>query len=506
MKTRSLCAGAVRAFLVLAAAAILAACAPPLDSRGEGNLRIVLAGRASPGARAAIDPPEDVSYYRLDFSGPGGETLSETLQSGTELTVTLNLGQWTIRVEAFTAEEVLLGSGATSAPVTVEAGRTTEAAIAIRLALAEITAFNFDSLEAEVSVDSAAKTVTVSVPYGTDVTNLVPAITVSPGATIDPASGEAQNFTNPVLYTVTAANGSTQVYEVTVNVQEQNSILLAGTVTVVKPDSLVLTGITVTAYKEAGRTTVIGTAALSPPSEAWDMEFPVSSLAESGTAWFRVSATGGTNSYTVDAGDSGVIPESGITDLDLALRIYGITIDPAIAGGSVIADKSYETAGNTIGLTVEPDDGYILKSGTLQYSDGTDNYPIPESGPEYSFEMPAADVTISAFFNKGLGFTVEGPSERAVGVTAEHSAGAEPATEISWSGDEFITFTLESSDYTVEGGNLKWIVNGIEISAANGNSLVIRARDYVQRSYTVTVMIAEDGQWYSTEIPFEVTE
>jgi hypothetical protein len=412
MKTRSLYAGAVRAFLIPAAVAILAACAPPLDSRGEGNLRIVLAGGASSGARAAIDPPEDVAYYRLDFSGPGGETRSEILQSGTELTLTLSLGQWTIRVEAFTAENALRGSGETPVPVTVEAGRTNEAAIAMKV----------------------------------------------------------------------------------------STMLLAGTVTVVKPESLVLTDITITAYKEAERITVIGTTVVSS-NEAWAMDFPVSSLAGSGTAWFRVSATDGTNRYTVDPGNSVTIPEGGIQDIALSLTIYQVTIDPAMAGGSITADKSYGTEGSAISLTVTPDTNYALKSETLKYNDGTNDYAITGS----VFAMPASDVTISAFFNRSLGFTVVGPADKMIEVTAEHSAGAEPATNISWSAAESVIFTLESLDYRTEDGNLQWIVNGTVLSAG-GNSLVIRARDYVQRSYTVTVMIKEDGQWYSTEIPFEVTE
>jgi hypothetical protein len=57
--------------------------------------------------------------------------------------------------------------------------------------------------------------IAVTVPYGTPVTGLVPAITHT-GAGISPASGEARDFTTPVSYTVTAADGSTVTYTVTV--------------------------------------------------------------------------------------------------------------------------------------------------------------------------------------------------------------------------------------------------------------------------------------------------
>ena len=49
--------------------------------------------------------------------------------------------------------------------------------------------------------------------------NLAPTYTLSPGATCDKASGSIQNFTNPVTYIVTAQDGSTKTYTVTVTQQ-----------------------------------------------------------------------------------------------------------------------------------------------------------------------------------------------------------------------------------------------------------------------------------------------
>jgi len=82
----------------------------------------------------------------------------------------------------------------------------------------KITAFSFAVPQANGEIDEKAKTISVSVPNGTDVTALVPTIAVSEKATVSPASGEAQNFTDPVIYTVTAENGSTADYTVTVKV------------------------------------------------------------------------------------------------------------------------------------------------------------------------------------------------------------------------------------------------------------------------------------------------
>lgn len=80
-----------------------------------------------------------------------------------------------------------------------------------------IRSFVIDDVEGV--IDEFSKTVTVQMPEGTDVTELVPTIEVSEGATVSPASGEAQDFTNPVSYTVTAQNGTTAVYTVTVIVE-----------------------------------------------------------------------------------------------------------------------------------------------------------------------------------------------------------------------------------------------------------------------------------------------
>jgi|GEM_PF-4545136 len=60
-------------------------------------------------------------------------------------------------------------------------------------------------------------TIAITMPYSTNVTALVPTIAHS-GASISPASGTSQNFTNPVSYTVTAANGDEKMYTVTVTI------------------------------------------------------------------------------------------------------------------------------------------------------------------------------------------------------------------------------------------------------------------------------------------------
>lgn len=78
--------------------------------------------------------------------------------------------------------------------------------------LKDITSFIFPDLASGIISEN---TINVTVPLGTDVTNLTPTIILS-GGTINPLSGIAQDFTNPVIYTVTASDNSTKEYTVTV--------------------------------------------------------------------------------------------------------------------------------------------------------------------------------------------------------------------------------------------------------------------------------------------------
>jgi len=88
----------------------------------------------------------------------------------------------------------------------------------------EITSFNFTSPSVTGVINEGAHTVSLEVPYGTDVTSLTPTITIT-GASVSPASGISQNFSSPVTYTVTAVNSTTQDYIVTVTVEAPSTVV-----------------------------------------------------------------------------------------------------------------------------------------------------------------------------------------------------------------------------------------------------------------------------------------
>lgn len=88
----------------------------------------------------------------------------------------------------------------------------------------DITAFSFTSPAVTGTINAPAKTIAVTVPSGTDVTNLVATFTLSDSATVrvgavaQTSGTTANNFTTPVTYTVRAEDLSEQNWTVTVTV------------------------------------------------------------------------------------------------------------------------------------------------------------------------------------------------------------------------------------------------------------------------------------------------
>ena len=81
-----------------------------------------------------------------------------------------------------------------------------------------ITGFSINGVAG--TVNSTTNTITITMPRGTDVTKLTPAISTSGVKSLTPGSGETVNFTNSVTYTATMDDGSTRTYIVTVYVDK----------------------------------------------------------------------------------------------------------------------------------------------------------------------------------------------------------------------------------------------------------------------------------------------
>ena len=84
-----------------------------------------------------------------------------------------------------------------------------------------LTAFSLAGVTG--TIDETNKTIAVTMPFGTNVTALVATFTttgtaVSIGATSQISGTTANNFTSPIVYTVTAADATTASYTVTATV------------------------------------------------------------------------------------------------------------------------------------------------------------------------------------------------------------------------------------------------------------------------------------------------
>ena len=93
-----------------------------------------------------------------------------------------------------------------------------------------ITSFHYSFSSRLNNINESANTIALTMPYGTDVTNLVPTI-IHTGASVSPLSGVGHNFTtNPQIYTVTAADTSTQAYTVTVTCAKSARAITSSTI------------------------------------------------------------------------------------------------------------------------------------------------------------------------------------------------------------------------------------------------------------------------------------
>ena len=110
---------------------------------------------------------------------------------------------------------------------------TTEEDCAVTINFAEVvlppTISSFTIPGITFTKDDVAGTITATVPFGTDVTALVPTIELSGSAPLscDPLSSVEQDFTYPVTYTVTGVGGVEKVYTVTI-VEEEEPIPFNG--------------------------------------------------------------------------------------------------------------------------------------------------------------------------------------------------------------------------------------------------------------------------------------
>lgn len=180
-----------------------------------------------------------------------------------------------------------------------------------------ITAFSFVGFTgAAGTVNESAKTVTVTVPFGTDVTGLVATFTstgpvATVGTTVQTSTATANNFSTPVAYIVTAADGTTVIYNVSVIIAPNPAKAMsafsfvgftgfagtvdesAKTIAVTVPFGTNVTAM-VAAYTTTGAVVKVGTAVQTSTASANDFTAPVVytvSAEDNSTATYTVTVT-----------------------------------------------------------------------------------------------------------------------------------------------------------------------------------------------------------------------
>lgn len=82
-----------------------------------------------------------------------------------------------------------------------------------------ILTFSIPTQVGTTTIDTTHATISLLMPSTANLTSLTPTITVSPGASINPLTGVAENFSAPFTYTVRAADATTKTWTVTVTKQ-----------------------------------------------------------------------------------------------------------------------------------------------------------------------------------------------------------------------------------------------------------------------------------------------
>ncbi|MFZ6012908.1 MAG: DUF5018 domain-containing protein, partial [Bacteroidota bacterium] len=153
----------------------------------------------------SIEPSAGSAGKQVTIMGSGFST------SPQGNTVKFN-GTSAVVVSASSNQLVVSAPSSTTGAVTVETqnGIANGPTFTYQSVAKAITSFQVGDYSVVIGSDE----ITIAIPALTDVTQLSPVIVVSDKATVSPASGTPQNFTNTVQYTVTAEDNSIQVYKV----------------------------------------------------------------------------------------------------------------------------------------------------------------------------------------------------------------------------------------------------------------------------------------------------
>ena len=392
------------------------------------------------------------SYSFAGYPGVAGtideaaKTIAVTLPSGSD--VTALAAKFTTTGSSVKVGAVAQTSGTTSnnftAPVaytvTAADGSTATYAVTVTVGAASakaITAYSIAGFPAVAgTINEAAKTIAVTMPFGTNVTALVAAFTTTGvnakvGAAVQTSTATANNFAAPVAYIVTAADASTATYSVTVTVASYSAKAItaysfagfagatgavneaAKTIAVTVPFGTDVTTLAAT-FATTGANVKVGAAVQVSTTTANNFTAPVAyvvTAADASTATYAVTVTVAANSakaitaysFAGYAGATGVINE--------AAKTIAVTVPNGTNLTALAATFTTTGANLKVGATVQTNTAT------------TNNFTTP-----VTYRVTAADAT---FVDYVVTVTVAAPVVVLPGVAGTTGAAATNPTVIS---------------------------------------------------------------------------
>lgn len=184
----------------------------------------------------AGENPQSNQNDIIAFGIPGQEGTAAIASMNKIITVNVPFGtELNVAPTVLTVSEGAMVSPAITDPrnfenpvvynVTSESGAVAEWTVNVVVAASNEKSIEMFSING-VEVSPSNNDIELTLPAGTDASSLQPEISFI-GSSLSPASGETVDFTDPVVYTVTAEDGSTQDYTVTVVIElsETNDII-----------------------------------------------------------------------------------------------------------------------------------------------------------------------------------------------------------------------------------------------------------------------------------------
>jgi hypothetical protein len=340
-----------------------------------------------------------------------------------------------------------------------------------------ITGFMLDGIAGTIYEET--KNISVTVPYGTDITALAPVITVPLEAAVSPEPETARDFSEPQTYTVTAGDGGLEIYTVTVTIAPNNAKSITG---------FVINGIDGIINEESktiGVTVLYGTdiTALAPVIDVSPEATisPPSGVARNFTSAKTYTVTGQYGSTADYTATVTVGPNS-------AKAITGFTIN----GATGVINEETKTIGVTVpygtnvtalapALAVSPEAAVSPASGAVRNFTNRNFYAVTAGDGTRAWY--AVTVTIKPNTEKAItSFTINGFTGTINEAAKTISVIVPPAEDLSV---PLVTAITVSPDASISPAS------GEPRSFATPQTYTVTAQDGTQADYTVTVSFAD---------------